>query len=176
MPLVRPPVPTPFVNQTIRFDCFPDFQYDAATNQYIGIARGRRPGDLLGYAHSWFPQCVSCQRYDDIIFGICAASKPSLEMRTTCCCGQAAAKSRIPPAVCDRNFRTFAFMTSPDLKRWEVTAPPQPATKEHQTYTTAAFRFHDITLATTSIFEETTAADDFGFVRCSMYFTSNRQI
>ena len=67
-------------------------------------------------------------------------------------------------------------MDSPDLKRWEVTAPPQPATKEHQTYTTAAFRFHDITLATTSIFEETTAADDFGFVRCSMYFTSNRQI
>ena len=67
-------------------------------------------------------------------------------------------------------------MDSPDLKRWEVTAPPQPATKEHQTYTTAAFRFHDITLATASIFEQTTAADDFGFVRCSMYFTSNRQI
>jgi hypothetical protein len=32
-------------------------------------------------------------------------------------------------------------MTSPDMKQWKVTSPPQPATKEHQTYTTAAFRF-----------------------------------
>ena len=75
MPLVQQPVPSPFVNQTIRFDCFPDFQYDAATKQYIGIARGRRPGDLLGYAHSWFPQCVSCHDDRTVTFDICAASK-----------------------------------------------------------------------------------------------------
>jgi hypothetical protein len=95
---------------TIRFDCLPDFHWDATNKQYVGIARGLRPGDPLGYAHSWFPQCAS-------------------------------PKSKIPAAVCDTNFRTFAFMTSPDMKQWKVTSPPQPATKEHQTYTTAAFRF-----------------------------------
>lgn len=67
-------------------------------------------------------------------------------------------------------------MTSADLNTWSVSLPPQPATKEHQSYTTAAFAFHDVTLATVSVFEETTAPNDFGFVRCSLYFTSNADI
>eukprot|EP01052_Picozoa_sp_SAG31_P034043 SAG31_NODE_3921_length_3749_cov_6.133973_4_plen_429_part_00 len=143
--LVQPPLPAAFKNQSIRFDCFPDFHWDETSQQYLGIARGARPGDDLGYAHSWFPQCAS-------------------------------PKSRIPAAVCESNFRTFSFMTSPDLRQWTVRVPPQPATKEHQTYTTAAFSFHDVTLATVSIFEETTSPSDFGFVRCSLMFTTNPEI
>eukprot|EP01043_Picozoa_sp_COSAG02_P038557 COSAG02_NODE_2982_length_7621_cov_3.542808_9_plen_477_part_01 len=143
--LVSLPLPEAFKNGTIRFDCLPDFRWDTNRKHYIGIARGRRPGDQLGYPHTWYPQCAS-------------------------------SKSKIPPAVCDKNFRTFAFMTSPDLKHWTVRAPPQPASKEHQTYTTAAFRFHDLTLATVSVFEETTAPNDFGFVRCSIYYTTNPEI
>lgn len=143
--LVQLPVPAAFKNQSIRFDCFPDFHWDERSQQYVGIARGARPGDDLGYAHSWFPQCTN-------------------------------PKSRIPAAVCDSNFRTFSFMTSPDLMQWTVRVPRQPATKEHQTYTTAAFRFHDVTLAAVSIFEETTSPTDFGFVRCSLMFTTNPEI
>ena len=42
---------------------------------------------------------------------------------------------RCPVATCDENFRTFAKVTSADLRGWESVIPPQPATKEHQTYT-----------------------------------------
>ena len=117
--------PTPLVdglNATIRFDCLPDFSWHAASQRYIGIARGRRPGDLLGCGHDWYPQC----------------SAPSF----------GAKEKRCDHAVCNSNFRTFALMTSADLKTWMVSLPAQPATKEHQTYTTAAFGFHDVTLAT----------------------------
>ena len=132
------------VNATIRFDCFPDFSYDAATGRYIGIARGRRPGDFIGCGHSWYPQCATSTKH-------------------TC-------------RVCSSNYRTFAFMTSPDLDTWTTSLPPQPATKEHQAYTAALFRFHDITLATVSVFEETTAPNDFGRVRCSLYYTGAEDV
>jgi hypothetical protein len=45
---------------------------------------------------------------------------------------------------------------------WRSANPMQPATKEHQTYTTATFEWHDLTLATVSIFEESAAPTDHG--------------
>lgn len=86
---------------------------------------------------------------------------------------QCASEPTCPASACNQSFRTFARVSTSDLEEWQAVVPAQPANKDHQTYITNTFQFHDIRLATVSVFEETTAEDDKGFVRCSLYWAVN---